>query len=584
MLRIALGFRGRIYLTTLVIVGVFGLTSGVWLSSQLRAILVSNVENNLAAHARTLANILPEGADHQQMGQLAQDFAQTTGARITIVAADGVVFADSDADRRTMDNHGSRPEILDAWGQDGYGVSMRFSDTVKKQMLYVAVPWPSERPIGVVRVSRPLNQVEEYLRNLSRVLWLGGAVGLLVSVFVAGFFVNLVTRDLRDLTQRARSLTRGSEGGGDEIAGITGSIDLLSMELRDAVDNVASERNRLQAVLSGLGEAVIALDTHGRVEVTNPSARQWFGMDAETFGKPIVDAIGLPELGEIADTARTEQRPVTGDLSWVDADNPSERRAMLVSANPQVGGGVVLVLRDVTELRRLESIRRDFVANVSHELRTPVAVIQSSAEALLDGAQEDPVMAKQFTGAIHRHTQRLTALLSDLLDLSRLEGAGAASALESVELGPLVDEVVDALTARASEKGQSLVSDVEEGWWVSADPSALLQVLTNLAENAVKYTQASGQVVVRARRDATRVFIEVCDNGPGIADLHHSRIFERFYRVDPGRSRDMGGTGLGLSIVKHLAEAQGGSVHVRHNEPRGTVFTVELQRSPSPMG
>ena len=172
----------------------------------------------------------------------------------------------------------------------------------------------------------------------------------------------------------------------------------------------------------------------------------------------------------------------------------------------------------------------------------------------------------------------------DLLDLSRLEGAGAASALESVELGPLVDEVVDALTARASEKGQSLVSDVEEGWWVSADPSALLQVLTNLAENAVKYTQASGQVVVRARRDATHVFIEVCDNGPGIADLHHSRIFERFYRVDPGRSRDMGGTGLGLSIVKHLAEAQGGSVHVRHNEPRGTVFTVELQRSTSPMG
>lgn len=584
MLRAGLGIRGRLYLATIVIIGVFGTTSGLWLGSQLSEMLVSNVESNLASHARTLATILPARAEYPQMGKLAEDFARTTGARVTIVGADGVVFADSEADRLVMDNHGNRPEILDAWGPEGYGVSMRFSRTVKKQTLYVAVPWPIERPIGVVRVGRPLNQVEEYLQNLSRVLWFGGSGGMLVSLILAGFFINLVTRDLRELTQRARSLSRDSEGGGDEIAGITGSIDLLSMELRRAVDNVANERNRLQAVLAGISEAVIALDDGDRIEVTNPSARQLFHLDSSAFGKKLVDALGLSELKALVEEARSAGHPVMGDLSWANERSSDERRAVLATASPQIGGGVVLVLRDVTELRHLESVRRDFVANVSHELRTPVAVIQSSAEALIDGAHEDPVMAKQFTGAIHRHAQRLTALISDLLDLSRLEGTGDASALESVDLQPLVDEVMDSLRSRADGRQQTLVSVVESGVWVYADSGALTQVLTNLIENAIKYTQDGGEVAVGARVDATRVFIEVRDNGPGISEVHHSRIFERFYRVDPGRSRDMGGTGLGLSIVKHLIEAQRGTVRVTHNRPRGSVFIVQLQRAEGPMG
>lgn len=407
---------------------------------------------------------------------------------------------------------------------------------------------------------------------------------MLVSLILAGFFINLVTRDLRELTQRARSLSRDSVGGGDEIAGITGSIDLLSKELRNAVDSVANERNRLQAVLAGISEAVIALDGDDRIEVTNPSARRMFHLDSSSYGRHLIDALGLPQLEPLIRQARTEQRPVIADLSWADERTPDERRAVLATASPQVDSGVVLVLRDVTELRHLEFVRRDFVANVSHELRTPVAVIQSSAEALIHGAHEEPEIAMQFTEAIHRHTQRLTALISDLLDLSRLEGTGDVSALEAVELQPMVAEVIDSLRSRATEKQQSLTSAVEPGLSVHADSRSLMQVLTNLTENAVKYTQASGEVVLHARCDDSRVFIEVRDNGPGISEVHHSRIFERFYRVDPGRSRDMGGTGLGLSIVKHLVEAQLGTVRVTHNRPRGSVFIVQLQRFDRPMG
>jgi two-component system phosphate regulon sensor histidine kinase PhoR len=579
-----LGLRPRLFLASIALVAVFAATSGWWLSGQLRQILVQHVEDTLTAHARTLVQVLPRDAGTTQMQQLGNDFGLHAQARITIIRADGVVLTDSEADVSAMDNHGARPEVRAALAQDGFGRSTRYSQTRQKNMLYVAVAWPQHRPTGVVRVSRPLTQVESQVGQLTSVMWLAALGGLTLTVLLAAIFTQLVTRDLLRLTMRARELARGSPSGGDEIAWISGSIDRLSTELSNAVDDVADERNRLQAVLAGMREGVIALDERGRVRVTNPAAHDLLGLETSVLGLPLVQATGAPDLTILVHRSLDHDQPCSADINWSDSRDPTRDLALMVTATPQEGGGVVLVLHDVTELRRLAAVRRDFVSNASHELRTPVAVILSSAEALLDGAAGDPTHGPRFVAAIERHAKRLSLLISDLLDLGRLEGGKTAVAQRPVSLVEAVAEAVDSLAEQISKRGQHVSVQCPEDTTVLADAIALNQVLVNLLDNAIKYTPTEGHIAVSAEVDEEVVHLTIADDGPGIEAHHHARIFERFYRIDPGRSRDMGGTGLGLSIVRHLVEALEGQVSVAHNSPQGTRFTVSLPRARTTTG
>lgn len=573
-----LRLRERLFVSVVVLVAAFAGVSGWWLSGRLRQELVADAERHLGAHARTLSRVIPAGADVTSIRRATEDFSDTTGARITVITLDGLVLADSAVtDPQALDNHGARPEVQAAM-RDGYGVSIRWSDTVHRNMLYVAVPWPVDRPVGVVRLARSLDEVEARVARVSRVLLATGFVGLLLTMLVAAAFAERFTRDLRELTVRARRLARDpASGPGDEVAWISGSIERLASELSRSVDDVAEQRNRLQAVLAGLDEAVVAVDGQGRVVLTNPAADALLGLDRTSPGRSLIEAVGWPDLDAVVARVLTGQQPEAADLRW--SDEGGHLLDLHVTVTPQLGSGAVVVVVDMTELRRLEAVRRDFVANVSHELRTPVAVIQSSAEALQSGAAQDPVHGPRFVEAIDRHARRLANLIEDLLALARIERGAVEVQLVSVPLRAVVNEAIELLAVQAERRRQRLTVQIPDGLAVRADRVALRQIVSSLVENAVKYTPEGGNVTVVVRSAGDPVELAVEDDGPGIPDQHHARIFERFYRVDPGRSRDMGGTGLGLSIARHLADLQGARVRVEHNRPRGARFVVTLARA-----
>jgi two-component system phosphate regulon sensor histidine kinase PhoR len=352
----------------------------------------------------------------------------------------------------------------------------------------------------------------------------------------------------------------------------------------ERVDRAGAEmREHSAAVLVAMPDAVIVLRRDGSVDDLNPAAARLLGRPAgRARGQRLPDLLRSSELSAMVEALREGEPSSAGDALGSEIEVPGPpRRILRVRASRLPSGGVVVVLLDVTELRRLETVRRDFVANVSHELRTPVSVILGNVEALRDGALAEPETARRFVDALHRNAQRLSLLVSDLLDLSRIEAGHAGRAPEELELAALLRSTVEPFVLRAESRRQVLRLSVPEDLHARADRAALEQVLANLLDNALKYTPEGGCVEllagpVEAAGAAPRVRIEVSDDGPGIPDIHKSRIFERFFRIDPGRSRALGGTGLGLAIVRHLTEAMGGNVRVEPNSPRGSRFVVEL--------
>jgi len=361
------------------------------------------------------------------------------------------------------------------------------------------------------------------------------------------------------------------------IAGLAGSFQQIAGELDHALRSLAIERNRFEAVLQTMAPAVLALDAERRVTTVNRGARRLLGLPEVVEGRALVELVRLPGLHALLERAREGHT----ELADIDLPGPGQHQ-VLGRATLQPDGGVVVVLDDVTEVRRLERVRKDFVANVSHELRTPISVIKANAETLLEGALEDPSAARRFVEGLYRHADRLSRLVTDLLDISRLESGRRELLGELVDLGEAVEEVIAGLEGEADAKGVSLAGVVPDGLEVHADAKALEQVLFNLVDNAIKYSPAGASVQIAAQTAGNDVRIEVRDDGPGIDPKHRVRIFERFYRVDPGRSREMGGTGLGLSIVKHLVEAMGGEVGVEPRRPRGSVFWFILRSAPPP--
>lgn len=408
-------------------------------------------------------------------------------------------------------------------------MSRRHSSTLDTKMLYVAV---DRGATGSVRASRPLREVDDVVARLRILLAFAAVVGLGIALIMSAVAYRLISNALRIL---------------------------------------AEERARSDAVLEGMNEAVLALDGDGRITVINQAAAEMLRLPTSCVGKRVEDLIDVRELSEMA--APDLDGPATAEF---ELETP-KRRQVLAHATP-LGStpGVVLVMVDVTDMRRLERMRKDFVANVSHELRTPVSVIRANAETLLDGALGEPAVAQQFLEAMVRNSERLSRILDDLLDLSRIEAGKYGFEFEELRAHDAVAKAMDAVERAASAKNISLGAEVDASLAVFADAKALDQVLVNLLDNAVKYTPEGGAVMVRGHMARGKLRIEVEDNGPGVLPKHRARIFERFYRVDKGRSRQLGGTGLGLSIVKHLVDSMSGSIGVDPAEPHGSIFWVEL--------
>jgi len=586
-----LGFRNRLVLLSvglLVFASVTGLgLLGVWLSRMVDETAERELVRHLDLAAKTVRHL--PGEDLQTR------FTEWTSGspyRLTLVAPDGQVIADStllQAQLSDLDNHAGRPEIAGARNQQRT-VTRRRSSTLQQGMLYVAQPvrpppsvaTPGDVPF-VLRASVPLSEVDREKNRIRAVIVVVGLASALMAVLMSLVASNALTRTLRQLVVTARSLADGKNTsvdlvagahGSDEFGSIARSVAQLGHELRRTVRALAAERDRMLAVLNGMQEGVLSLDHKMRVRLVNKAGLELLRVDEVGDKTHLYALLDTPEMR--AAMTRFE----AGDD---DALEPFEFRPPFAKERIFVGKlsplskyrGTVVVLSDVTELRALETLRQDFVANVSHELRTPVAVILSAVEALLDGAVDDPKRGPRFLDAVHRNATRLSHLVSDVLDLARLEAG--ASRLESVdiELRPSVKDALLSLESAAAEKDVQLLNEVPPDAWVCADPLGFEQVLVNLLVNAVKYGPAGSRVCVRSVPQDDRVRIEVIDEGPGIPEEHHPRLFERFYRVDAGRSKAEGGTGLGLSIVKHLVRNMGGQVGYRALAP-GSCFWFAL--------
>ncbi len=408
--------------------------------------------------------------------------------------------------------------------------------------------------------------------------WVAAIAAFVVALGVGWFVQSAMRASLRELALATRDVARDTSRRippieappDDEVRQLGEWVNFLAQDADRGHRGLAHERVLLSTVVEGLTQGVIAVDADHKIELLNDAARRMLGVSSSPVGEPLIEFVRVPEVFALIDSDEeaTAEVELAGGL-----------RTLIRVAHKYGGAGRVLLLEDVTTMRRLETVRRDFVANVSHELRTPVAVIRANAETLLAGAKDDPVMGPRLIDGLHRNAERLARILADLLDLARLDAGQYRMETTVVPVRALAEQSMTAVETQAASRNVNIAIAVPEELSVIADPKALDQILVNLIDNAVKYTRADGHVWVDARGAGDEIRIEIRDDGPGIAAKHRERVFERFYRADPSRSRDAGGTGLGLSIVKHLVESMDGDVGVEPNVPNGCVFWLRLPRA-----
>ena len=561
---------------------------GTLVAGQVERSTVEEIDRRLETAARMLADVAEAAPlrEDEAFRALVQRMGEGVSLRLTLIGADGRVLADSEKSADSMENHAGRPEVLQA-REEGIGRSSRFSHTIERRLRYLAVPVRGENGAarGWARAAVPLVDLDRQLARLRRALFFGAVAAAFVGLGLALLLARRITRPVQLLADAAEGLADGDLGrrveieGPSEIRDLADAFNSMSSQLQATLGLVEADRNKLEAILGSMVEGVVAVDRDDRVVHLNRVAGRILGEDPErTIGRPVWEvARSLPLRESLEEAVRTEAtvhrvaRLSARDERWIDL-----RACPLRSAEGQIDGAV-LVLDDVTQLRRLETIRRDFVANVSHELKTPIAAIQGLVETLQDFAIEDPRAARDFLERIRKQCVRVGALVSDLLSLSRLEAEGIALDSEPLDLRHVVRESLRAVAPVAEARRIRLGSELDEApVVVLGDEEALRQAVMNLLDNAVKYSPEDREVVVRARRTGRRATLEVEDDGIGIDSRHQQRIFERFYRVDKARSREVGGTGLGLAIVKHTALCLGGEVSVHSAPGEGSIFRIEL--------
>jgi len=577
-----LGVRGRLFGLSFLLIAVALATGGVYLEVTLRSQLEARIEAELAHNARAgcvLLRTAAAPADPAAVDPLADALGRASAARVTIIAADGTVLGDSELDLaqvRAVENHGRRPEVLAA-RPGAPGSARRYSTTLDTDMLYVAVRCRGVLAHALIRAAKPLDEVDRAVSSLRLFLLIAAGLALGAAGLISALAAHLTARTLQRLVEHARALAEGRDARipnarQDELGGLIGSLNKMAEALQHEVTSLAAERDRFEAVLEGMADGVLALDADGHITHANHTALQLLRLEQPPLGRSLVEIIRVPAFHEMMAGIQPGQ-PATVEF---DLTGEPRRRLRASAARRRAGGGTVIVFQDVTDLRRLETIRQDFVANVSHELRTPVSVIRANAETLLGGALSDPERAREFVAALHRNAERLSSLVDDLLDVSRIDSGRIDLELGLVPVADAVAAVLGDLGPAAADKGLTIETELGDGLRVLADAEALSQVLSNLVDNAIKYTPSGGRIEIRARAQAEAIRVEVADDGAGISPRHRDRVFERFYRVDKGRSREMGGTGLGLSIVKNLIDSMDGLVGFEPNAPSGSVFWFSL--------
>jgi two-component system phosphate regulon sensor histidine kinase PhoR len=555
-------------------------------ASRMTAVVESDLLHRAQMAARIAASPSPPSppASPSAWDALARSLAEASGSRVTLFGRDGQVVGESDRSSDASREHvASEPETRAA-RTVGEGSAIRADPNDGKSTLFVAVSVENgEGPLAIVRVAEPMSVVDGTRADVRRVVWYGGGTVLALAWILALLVSGRVSRVVGELRRAARRMSEGDLSvrtrlpGHDELAELGHALDRLAGGLGKTLAELRAERDLQKRILEAMHEGVVVVDESGRIVLVNPAIRSMLLLGTEAIGKLLIETVRHAELHKMFERARAEleDRPVEIELPGL------KPRRILVQAAPLSGDeGMLFVFVDVTELRRLESLRRDFVANASHELRTPIAAVRSATETLRSGALDDRLAAVRFVDIIERNAQRLQSVVEDMLELSKLESNEFKLKRERVELQRVVPIVLALFRERAEKKGVRLAAELPAALApIDGDARALEHVLSNLVDNAVKYCSAGSRILVGATEDEDRVRLVVSDTGPGIAPEHLSRVFERFYRVDAGRSRELGGTGLGLSIVKHMVEAMRGKVSVESVVGKGSTFAVSLHRA-----
>lgn len=556
--------------------------------------LTRTTESELTAHLDAVAETLTPALRAEErglpLGQRVGQLSRLASARLTVVALDGTVLADSGAPPAAMENHAGRVEVAQALAT-GTGRAIRRSATLATPHLYVArlVRSAGGAPLAVVRLSTSLRQRDYLLGRLAGNVLLVALAAAALSALAGYVWVRGLTRPVVEMSRIAKRMASGDlearafAGYPGELGELAGSLNHLAREFTAALFRTESDRREVEAVLKSLSEIVIAVDERGRVALFNAAAERAFGVDeSRALGQPVLAVIRLAGLAEGFSAVLQGAPAEVRELVTTTAEERTYEAHLAPVRQPDgTVSGAVAVLHDVSEIRRLERVRSEFVANVSHELRTPLTSLQGFVETLQDGAVEDPETRRRFLGIISGETARLNRLVDDLLDLSRLESGRFELHREPVDLAGLIRRTVDFYAPGAAAKGVAVEALLPESLSpVPGDDDLLEQALRNLVDNAVKYTPSGGRVEVTAEEvayiDRREVILRVTDTGPGIPKEHLPRLFERFYRVDRARSRELGGTGLGLAIVRHIVERHGGRVWVESEPGEGAAFSVAL--------
>jgi two-component system phosphate regulon sensor histidine kinase PhoR len=526
--------------------------------------------------------------DERAIDELCKTVGGAASTRITVILPSGRVAGDSDHDPAQMDNHFDRPEIAAAL-EGSRGVATRVSPTLGKEMMYVAIALKEDsRNLGVLRTAISVNDIGKTLSTVQLRIGFAGVMIAALAALLSFLLSHRIRRPIDEIKKGAEAFSRGEfdvhlPGSGlAEIAGLSETMKRMGGELREQIRTITAQRNELEAVLASMAEGVFGVDQEERLIGMNPSAARILDCNpAKVQGRTIQEVIRLSELQHFVVGALSSEGPVEKDLIlYGEAERIVRAHGTPLRDAEGKRVGVLIVLNDVTRLAKLENIRKDFVANVSHEIKTPITAIKGFVETLQESQSQDPEDVRRFLGIIHRHVDRLEAIVEDLLTLSRIEKEAETEeiTLEEQEVRGILARATQACESKAESKQIRLELDCEEDVKGKVNPALLEQAVVNLIDNAINYSEEGKSVTVRTQEREQEILIQVEDHGSGIERKHLDRIFERFYRVDKSRSRKLGGTGLGLSIVKHIMEAHAGRVSVESQPGRGSTFTLHLPR------
>ena len=550
--------------------------------------MVENTKDKMESLALTLqAHVqeLPGGLQDDSLLPHVLKLGKQTDFRYTVIDFDGNVLADSEKGDQNIGLHLDRPEVIQS-RTDKIGFSNRFSDTLQKPMMYLAIAYhaaETEPCSGFIRVAVPSVTINESIYGLQRNLW---TYAILLGALTTGLLVLLTfsaIRPLKGFAEAARNIGHGNfqqtlpSNLRNEWGELADAYAQMQHEISSREGQLRETNARFDAMLSTMIEGVLATDGQGRISISNRAAERMLSLSSgDVVNRDLLDIARYPELHAAIQSARENKTTAKAEFETLNPDRRRiKARATYLSSEPEKG--VAVVLRDVTDLHALENMRRDFVANVSHELKTPLASIKAYAETLRLGAIHDKSKNLQFVGQIETQAELLNLQIQDLLEIARVESGSSAFNIEDIDINYLCRRSAEDLQAQADQRNVKLLLDVDQHPVIAkAEATGVTTILNNLISNAIHYTSAEGQVTVRTRLNGDRVLIEVTDTGIGISPEQQARVFERFYRVDKARSRDEGGTGLGLAIVKHLTQAFDGQLELESQIGKGSTFRVFL--------